>query len=113
MNALQPNTDDAFQVDNVELHQIRIVGNCKSVEHSTAFASYVIEDSTGEIEVRVWTEEGNSNLKAVLLRLPAARDDRVRHPAVAVPVPIEYVILLRAPAVQPSASPSRRSPAAI
>ena len=94
MNALQPNTDDAFQVDNVELHQIRIVGNCKSVEHSTAFASYVIEDSTGEIEVRVWTEEGNSNLKAV-------------------PVPIEYVILLRAPAVQPLSSPSRRSPAAI
>jgi hypothetical protein len=75
LNALQPSQDDGFQVDNVELHQIRIVGNCVRVEVSTTFTSYFIEDSTGEIEAKTWTEDGNDKLKSV-------------------PQPIEYVILL-------------------
>ena len=61
MSAKQEHPDDAFKVDGVELHQVKIVGNVLSVEEQSTFTKYVIEDSTGHVEVKLWKDAADDS----------------------------------------------------
>ena len=61
MSAKQEHPDDAFKVDGVELHQVKIGGNVLSVEEQSTFTKYVIEDSTGHVEVKLWKDAADDS----------------------------------------------------
>lgn len=56
LTAQQNEPDDHFRVDNVELHQVKLVGQVVEVEETATTRLYKIDDGTGIMGCRVFVE---------------------------------------------------------
>lgn len=59
--ATQPYPDANFTIDQVDIHQIQIIGCIRAVQNIPAGRIYTIEDGTSAIDVRVWNANGQSS----------------------------------------------------
>ena len=59
LKATQAHADADWQVDDVEIGQITIVGQVVTVQAQTTNCAYWIDDGTGRIEARHWVDSNN------------------------------------------------------
>ncbi|KAI8329932.1 hypothetical protein BC941DRAFT_506473 [Chlamydoabsidia padenii] len=61
-----------FFIDGAEVTQVKVVGVIRHVNEQTTSTTYRVEDGTGSIEVRKWTEqnETNTNISSKQVLLP-------------------------------------------
>lgn len=59
--ATQPYPDANFTIDQVDIHQVQIIGCIRAVQNIPSGRIYTIEDGTGAIDVRVWNNNEQSS----------------------------------------------------
>jgi len=57
--AAQPTSEDSFRIDGREVNEVTIIGAILSVNEQTTNLTFVVDDGTGKIEVKIWLEEKN------------------------------------------------------
>ena len=57
LNSSQDVPDDTIKIDGREASQITFVGSISSLNEGSTFVAYVIDDSTGQMNVNFWIEQ--------------------------------------------------------
>ncbi|KAJ1677771.1 ATP-dependent RNA helicase dbp10, partial [Spiromyces aspiralis] len=60
-----PHPDMPHKLDGEELKQLTFVGVIRNIEVQSINATYFIEDGTGQIEVRVWGNDGDDPVSSM------------------------------------------------
>ncbi|CUS25005.1 LAQU0S23e00892g1_1 [Lachancea quebecensis] len=66
--------DGPFVVNNLELHHVSFVGVVRNVVDNTSNINLTIEDGTGQIEVRKWSDDSNDMANAAQDEQPDAAE---------------------------------------
>eukprot|EP00128_Syssomonas_multiformis_P012013 Colp12_sorted_trinity150504_noHs@27906 len=64
LSASKDNPDDSFKVDGREIAQVTFVGIIRKVAEQTTNLTYLIEDGTGGIDVKLWIDSDDSEAQA-------------------------------------------------
>lgn len=60
LHAEKPSGDDVFHIDNVEVGLVKVVGQIFGSQQTQAFFTFKLEDGTGSIEGRMWTDQDST-----------------------------------------------------
>ncbi|KAI9821783.1 MAG: replication factor A protein 2 [Pycnora praestabilis] len=79
LDAQQPHPDAEFKIDGTEITQVTFVGQIRNISTQTTNITYKLDDGTGLIEVKQWTDldttsmDGQNDLQPKLIENAYAR----------------------------------------